>query len=345
MNFNSKKIIFIIVLQCFAICIHAQVSKVPDGILFQAIAKDPAGNPAKGRTIYIKNAIIQNSISGVQVYLESHKIVASNEGVFTIVIGKGNKLSGPASISNIDWSSGPYFLNIKAAIAPSVPLTNWNVDEHYIDMGTSQFWTVPFALFAARVEGFDLKLNIADTAFMLSQRIGKDTISLSNRLNAKLSITDTALMLSNRIARDTILLSERISSKVSIADTSVMLSSRFARDTAALSNRINLKLNIVDTTLMLSKRFARDTAALSNRINLKLNAADTAAMLTNYLASIHSKENSIHKSVDTSLGGLTPSNILFPTQLAVKKYIENNAASISSGSGGTVSNHPSRIHP
>ena len=177
MNFNSKKIIFIIVLQCFAICIHAQVSKVPDGILFQAIAKDPAGNPAKGRTIYIKNAIIQNSISGVQVYLESHKIVASNEGVFTIVIGKGNKLSGPASIGNIDWLSGPYFLNIKAAIAPSVPLTNWNVEEHYIDMGTSQFWTVPFALFAARVEGFELKLNIADTASMLAPYFKKsDTV-------------------------------------------------------------------------------------------------------------------------------------------------------------------------
>ena len=57
MNINFKKIIFIIVLQCISVFLHAQVSKVPDGILFQAIAKDPSGNPAKGRTIYIKNAI------------------------------------------------------------------------------------------------------------------------------------------------------------------------------------------------------------------------------------------------------------------------------------------------
>jgi len=70
MRVNSKKIIFIIVLQCLALFIHAQVSKVPDGILFQAIAKDPLGNPAKGRTIFIKNAIIQSSITGTQVYVE-----------------------------------------------------------------------------------------------------------------------------------------------------------------------------------------------------------------------------------------------------------------------------------
>ena len=87
---------------------------------------------------------------------------------------------------------------------------------------------------------------------------------------------------------------------------------------------------------MLSSRFARDTAVLSNRINLKLNIADTAAMFTNYLASIHTKENAVNKSTDTSLGGLSPSNVLFPTQLAVKRYIENNAATISSSSTGNV---------
>ena len=241
MRVNSKKIIFIIVLQCLALFIHAQVSKVPDGILFQAIAKDASGNPAKGRTIYIKNAIIQSNITGAQVYVESHKVVASSDGVFTIVIGKGARSSGPASITSIDWSSGPYFLNIKAAIAPSVPLTNWNVDEHYIDMGTSQFWTVPFALFAARVEGFDLKLNIADTASMLAPYIKK---------------SDTAAMLSSYLKKaDTASLSNRINTKLNNTDT------------ISLSNRINSKLN------------ASDTLSLSNRINAKETTANKSTLL------------------------------------------------------------------
>ncbi|MEY3738730.1 MAG: hypothetical protein RL544_1508, partial [Bacteroidota bacterium] len=279
MKLSSTKIFLILVLQCMALFLHAQVSRVPDGILFQAIAKDPAGNPAKGRTIYIKNAIIQSNISGVQVYVESHKIVASEDGVFTIIIGKGNRIMGPSSINNIDWANGPYFLNIKAAIAPSVPLTNWVVDEHYIDMGTSQFWTVPFSLFAARVEGFELKLNIADTAAMLAPYFKKsDTASLSNRINAKLS------------ASDTITLSNRINKKLSISDTTLMLNNYAKRselvDTASLSNRINAKLNVVDTLLMSARINAKlsgaDTINLSNRINKKLSILDTTLMLSNY---------------------------------------------------------------
>jgi hypothetical protein len=45
---------------------------------------------------------------------------------------------------------------------------------------------------------------------MLSSRIGRDTISLSNRINTKLNISDTSAMLSNRIGRDTASLSSRI---------------------------------------------------------------------------------------------------------------------------------------
>ncbi|MFM1971067.1 MAG: hypothetical protein RL731_889, partial [Bacteroidota bacterium] len=346
MNFNSKKIIFIIVLQCIAICLHAQVSKLPDGILFQAIAKDPAGNPAKGRTIYIKNAIIQNSISGAQVYLESHKIVASSEGVFTIVIGKGNKLSGPASIGNIDWSSGPYFLNIKAAIAPSVPLTNWNVDEHYIDMGTSQFWTVPFALFAARVEGFELKLNIADTASMLAPYLKKsDTAYLSNRINAKLNSVDTLSLsarinskltsadtasLSDRINAklnntDTISISNRINNKIAFSDTAAMLVNYAKRnefvDTSSLSNRVNAKLN------------PGDTLSLSVRINSKLASADTTAMLVNYAKRnelvdtvslsnrINNKESIANKTNMLVIDG--NSDTKYPSAKAVKTYVDS----------------------
>ncbi len=131
----------------------------PDGVIFQAVATDPQGNPAANRTIYIKDAILQTTATGTVVYSETFQVTASSTGVFTIVIGKGQRLSGPTSIASLDWSAGPYFLNLKAAVAPSVPLTNWIVDQQYVDMGTSQFWTVPFAMYASKVAGFDLKLN------------------------------------------------------------------------------------------------------------------------------------------------------------------------------------------
>jgi hypothetical protein len=127
-------------------------------------------------------------------------------------------------------------------------------------------------------------MNYSDTALMLSNRIARDTASLSLRINAKMNYTDTALMLSNRIARDTASLSLRINDKLNYSDTALMLSNRIARDTASLSLRINEKMGYADTALMLSNRIARDTASLSLRINDKLNYSDTALMLSNRIA-------------------------------------------------------------
>ena len=101
-----------------------------------------------------------------------------------------------------------------------------------------------------------------------------DTTSLSNRINLKLNISDTATMLSPYLRKvDTASLSNRINLKLNISDTSTMLSPYLRKvDTASLSNRINLKLNISDTSTMLSAYLRKvDTASLSNRINAKQN--------------------------------------------------------------------------
>ncbi len=127
----------------------------------------------------------------------------------------------------------------------------------------------------------NLKLNIADTALMLTNRIKRDTSFLIQK-------ADTAAMLSSRFARDTVKLSARLDdvnalaiTKLAISDTLNMLTSRFARDTASLSSRINLKLNSADTAAMFSSRMGKDTLSLSSRIDMKLNISDTSSMLTN----------------------------------------------------------------
>ena len=238
----------------------AQTNTVADGIIFQAVATDPQGNPAAGRTIYIKDAILQSSANGQTVYSETFKVIASNSGVFTIVISKGQKLTGPNSITNLDWSAGPYFLNIKAAVAPTLPLADWNVDQQYIDMGTSQFWSVPFALYASNVAGFDLKLNISDTTNMLKPYLRKsDTASLSNRIDA--NFTSVAQEATRAIAAEL------------------------------------LKANATD---------------VSNSLALKANVTDVAT-------SFGLKENTANKSTATTLG---ISDLLYPTQNAVKTYVD-----------------------
>jgi len=71
----------------------------------------------------------------------------------------------------------------------------------------------------------DLKVNISDTATMLTKYLHKqDTNKLSNRINLKVNISDTASMLTKYLHKqDTNFLSTRINLKVNIADTASML--------------------------------------------------------------------------------------------------------------------------
>ena len=165
-----KKIIqtaLLLVVLCTTATTYAQVSQAPDGIQFQALATDANGHPAAGRVIYVKDAIVAKTATGTIVYSETFKVTASSAGIFTIVLGKGTYAGGVTSIANIDWANGPFFLNLKIAVEPTIPNASWNVNNEYVDLGTSQFWSVPYAMYAGNVKGADTKLNIADTAAML----------------------------------------------------------------------------------------------------------------------------------------------------------------------------------
>jgi hypothetical protein len=106
-----------------------------------------------------------------------------------------------------------------------------------------------------------------------------DTTSLSNRINLKLNISDTASMLSPYARTNAV--NAGLALKVNISDTASMLTPYLRKvDTASLSNRINLKLNISDTASMLSP-YAR-TNVLNAELALKVNISDTASMLSPY---------------------------------------------------------------
>ena len=153
------------------------------------------------------------------------------------------------------------------------------------------------------------KLKITDTAAMLSNRIGKDTLSLSNRINLKANLADF-----NNI-------NTTLSSKLNLADTI-----KYTKQTYADSSLLT-KLRITDTAAMLSNRIGKDTLNLSARINAKANTSDITTSLA-------LKENTSNKSSAADLGGTSPSDILFPTQKAVKDYVTANASSGGVADGG-----------
>ena len=301
-----KKILSFIVLAILFSNANLIAQITPDGILFQAIAKDANGNGAAGRNIYAKVNLLKGTATGTSVYAETFKVVSTDEGIFTIVIGKGTRISGVTNLKSIAWNEALYFVNIQIAIEPTVPGIGWTAESNYLDIGTSQLWTVPYALFASKSTNADSAMAISTIVpgskggtgvnnegktITLGQNLtfkGTGDITITTTGASNISFPTTGLLantqyVSDRIATDTVSLSNRINAinltasnttalKVNISDTATMLSSYLRQvDTLALSNRINInKQAIIDSASALNLK--------------KVNVADTALMLSNRFA-------------------------------------------------------------
>ena len=199
------------------------------GIFFQAIARDKMDNPAKYRKIYIQTSIIESMHSTGSFLTEIHQSTTDANGIFNISIGQGKQTSGTSNdLLSIPWSKGPMFLNLKIAIEPLTPLMNWDYTKEWIDLGSSPFGTVPYALSAGNTTTItDInKVNVKDsnlvyvTPFqLLLKKI--DTTSLSNRINNKLNVSDTSTMLSPYTKQNQV--NSALALKLNIADTASML--------------------------------------------------------------------------------------------------------------------------
>lgn len=154
------------------------IAQPPPSIPFQAVAKDPLGNPAKNRRIFVKDIIYQNSaVGGTKAWEEAHETVSNEDGVYTIYIGKGTKTSSITlkDISEIDWGHGPFFINIKMAIAPSIPTSWWIAADNYVDFGTTQLLSVPYALFAGNASVTNVTTSIPPgprNTFLITDSLG-----------------------------------------------------------------------------------------------------------------------------------------------------------------------------
>lgn len=104
---------------------------------YQGIARNDAGQPLSNRNLNVKISIL-NGNNGVE-YAESHAVTTNKFGLYSLIIGDGEYIEG--DLSAISWGNGAEFINV--AIDP-------NNGTNFIDMGTSQLLSVPYALYAGQ---------------------------------------------------------------------------------------------------------------------------------------------------------------------------------------------------
>jgi hypothetical protein len=265
---------------CFLLFIISLASYAQSGIFFQAIARDNNTNPARDRKIYVQTNIIQSTPTGNIVLIEEHQTNTDAYGVFSIMVGNGVRVGGAVKgLSSIDWASGPFYLNIKIAITPIAASNTWDYSKEWVDIGTTIFGTVPFALYSANTAKIDDKLNTSDTAAMLAPYAkGKAVQILSTTINTKLDTKDTSAMLAPYAKLsynlDSNYIKKQIASLLGPSDT-IKYTKQTYTDSALLT-----KMNIFDTSRYAKQAYVDSVNYIQQKfvessLQTKFNLADT----------------------------------------------------------------------
>ena len=122
---------------CLAIASLTQLqAQAPQGFNYQATVRNSVGDLIVNTNVYFKFNVIQGSQTAVPIFTETHYVPTDDLGQVNLVIGQGTANTGV--FSEIDWSSGSYYLGIEL-----------DTGNGYVAMGTTQLLSVPYALYAA----------------------------------------------------------------------------------------------------------------------------------------------------------------------------------------------------
>ena len=352
-----KKYIFIVAM---LVLVSSAMAQIPQQLNYQGIARNASGEPISTHVITVRLSIIDSAANGIVTYQETKTVTTNYVGLFTIAIGAPGGTSVIGTIASINWASGKKY--IKLEIDP-------NGASNFSLVGMNQLQSVPFALSAEPVgsAGGDLVGNypipsIANGAVSLA----KLNPLLVTTLNGKLNISDSAAMLlpyvkqaalstllSNTVIQSDLDLKENIANKsatTSLGRSDVLFPTQNAVKTyvdAAVAGVTITDGSITDSKIVsISAGKITGVVPVANggtgastvaaaKTNFAINNVDNTSDVSKPISTLTQtaldfKENATNKSITTTLG---TSDVLFPTQNAVKTYVDAVVAGVSIADG------------
>ena len=132
----------------FFLCFWAIVSfaQAPQSISYQAVVRDLGGNILSNQDVALRISILQESATGLPVYVETHEATTNDFGLVNLQIGNGEPVQN--SFDNVEWANGSFFVKMEIDIQGG---TNFQ------EVGVSQILSVPYALHANTVTDLELE--------------------------------------------------------------------------------------------------------------------------------------------------------------------------------------------
>jgi len=133
----------------------SSISFAQTGINYQGAATDSQGNKLENQPISLKTSILQGGIEGSASYSETHNTTTDQFGLFNVVIGLGEVLTG--SFDSIQWGADVHYLKVEL---------DANGGTDYSLISTTQMMSVPYAKYA---ESVSLPFNLDSLAISLEE--------------------------------------------------------------------------------------------------------------------------------------------------------------------------------
>ncbi|MDB3906535.1 hypothetical protein N9355_03600 [Crocinitomicaceae bacterium] len=150
-------------------------SQSPDAVNYQAVARDGAGTLLNNQNLDVRIGIYSGIGGAVQEYEETHAVTTNQFGQFSLKIGQGTVVTG--TFSAIGWGIDEHHLKVEV-----------DNGSGYVDLGTTQLVSVPYAKHAATADvAGPWELN-GSNAFYNNGYVGIGT----NNPSAGLSMESTA---------------------------------------------------------------------------------------------------------------------------------------------------------
>lgn len=121
----------------FMFLFFATKAQVPQKMSYQAVIRNASNALITNSSIGMRISILQGSSIGTAVYVETQTVTTNSNGLVTLEIGTGTVVSG--AFSAIAWGTNTYFIKTE---------TDPTGGKNYTILGTSQFLSVPYALYS-----------------------------------------------------------------------------------------------------------------------------------------------------------------------------------------------------
>ena len=163
----------------------------PQGISYQAIARNSAGTVIPNQNISLRFSIHDADANGTIVYSETQSATTNALGLFSLFIGKGTPVTG--MFSETAWAEATKFLQVEMDAMGGTA---------YMDMGTQQMMSVPYSIYADKAGNGTGAGSFGQTLYYNGSKWDSTSIITNDPAGGKTNVKGTLILSNDATAAD-----------------------------------------------------------------------------------------------------------------------------------------------